>query len=358
MANHPRFGFGINPSSTAEVLAAVREAEALGFDRVGIWDSPALHREPWVMLGAAAGASARVRLGPWVTNPLTRHPVVTASAIATLDDLAPGRAILAIGSGDSGVYSLGQRAAPLAHLEAYVRTVRRLLEDGAADWDGKRVTLSWAQRHVPIWMAAHGERSLRLAARIADGVIVGLGVSTEVVTGCLEVLDAAAVESGRSQADLEVWFTAPWYVDPEPAAARRDAAWHVASLAHHVARHGVAGKFVPPELADGIVRLGRSYDLSTHGAPPVDQKDAYARLARELGILDALLDRFAFAGTPAEVEAQVRRAIAAGAQNFDGANDAAPGSVMDRPRAWARHVLPRFAGDQPALVGTATEGPA
>ncbi len=353
-----RFGFGINPGSTAEAVAAAREAEALGFDRIGIWDSPALHREPWVVLGAVAAASTRVRLGPWVTNPSTRHPVVTASAIATLDDLAPGRAILAIGSGDSGVYPLGQRAALLAHLEDYVRTVRRLLEDGAADWGGERVTLSWAHRQVPIWMAAHGERSLQLAARIADGVVVGLGVSPEVVTGCLDLLDAAAGEGARSLADLEVWFTAPWYVDAEPGVAREEAAWHVASLAHHVARHGVDGKFVPPELADGIVRLGQTYDLSTHGAPPVDQKAAYARLARDLGILEPLLDRFAFAGTPDEVEAQVRRAIAAGARNFDGANDATVGSVMDRPRTWASSILPRFTGDLAALVGTATEGPA
>lgn len=73
-----------------------------------------------------------ISIGTWVTNPLSRHPVVTASAAASLDDLAPGRVYLGIGSGGTGVLHLGLPAAPLAHLEDYALTVRRLLEDGVA----------------------------------------------------------------------------------------------------------------------------------------------------------------------------------------------------------------------------------
>ena len=338
-----QFGFGINPSAPAEAIAAVAEAETIGFKRVGIWDSPALFNEPWVTLGACARATTQIRLGPWVTNPLTRHPVVTASALATLDDLAPGRAILGIGTGDSGVYHLGGSASPLARLEAYVVAVRRLLEEGEATWDGKRVTLAWARRRIPVWIAAHGERALQLAGRIGDGVIVGLGVAPDVVARCLTIVDEATRSVDRASSDLEIWFTSPWCVDPDRDRARAEAAWRVASLAHHVARRGVAGKLIPAELADGIVRLGEAYDLATHGAPPEAQKETYRRIAADLGILDALIARYAIAGSPEEAESQVRAAVAAGARAFDGANDAPAGSVMVRPRAFADLVLPRVA---------------
>ena len=92
------------PSGVANEVAA---AEAMGYARVGIWDSPALFREPWVTLAAVAQHTHHIALGTWVTNPLSRHPVITASAAATLDDLAPGRVYLGIGTGDTGALHLG-----------------------------------------------------------------------------------------------------------------------------------------------------------------------------------------------------------------------------------------------------------
>lgn len=80
----PRFGFSIAPGESLGVGREVAEAEVLGYDRVGIWDSPALFRDPWVTLASVARDTSRIRLGTWVTNPLTRHPVVTASAAAAL----------------------------------------------------------------------------------------------------------------------------------------------------------------------------------------------------------------------------------------------------------------------------------
>ena len=91
MAQRPQFGFSVTPGSADGVAAEAAEAEALGYDRIGVWDSPALFREPWVTLGAMARETERVRLGTW--NPLSRHQVVTASAAASFDDLAPGRVI-------------------------------------------------------------------------------------------------------------------------------------------------------------------------------------------------------------------------------------------------------------------------
>jgi 5,10-methylenetetrahydromethanopterin reductase len=317
-------------------------AEGLGYDRIGIWDSPALFREPWAVLGAVAVATHSARIGPWVTNPQTRHPLITASAAATIDDLAPGRVYIGIGSGGTGVWHTGNQASPLAELEAYVVTIRCLLEDGEAEYGGSRVILPWARRQIPIIMAAHGPKSIRLAGRIADGVVIGLGVTPDVIEGSLELLAAGAREAGRDPDAIEVWFTCFWFVDPVPGAARREASWAATAFAAHFARTGVDGKFVPKEYQAGIMELGRRYDYVSHGAVPEEQKAEYTRLAHELGIGEYLQRRFVFAGTPDEVQAQIQGAVAAGAKRFDGAIDADLPEHEERIVKWARLVLPRF----------------
>jgi 5,10-methylenetetrahydromethanopterin reductase len=337
------FGFSMNPADVGEVVRAAVRAEEMGYERVGVWDSPALYREPWLTLTAVAGATERIAIGTWVTNPRTRHPVVTASAAATLDDLAPGRVVLGIGTGDSGVYGLAGTAAPLADLAEYVTAVRSLLAEGAARWQGKRLTLPWGSgRRVPILVAAHGARALRVAAEVGDGAILGLGIDPATVLRCREAVAEVLAGSGRDLAGFPIWWTAPWYVDEDRETARADALWHVASLAHHITRRGVTGKFIPDGLAPGILELGARYDLGTHGAPTDAQKAAYADLARSLGVADYLLDRFTIAGTPDEAAEQVARMAAAGATLLDCANDAEPGHLLDRPLTWHRSVLPRL----------------
>lgn len=336
-----RFGFSMNPADVGEVVQAAVRAEELGYARVGVWDSPALYREPWVTLTAIATATTRIAIGTWVTNPLTRHPVVTASAAATLDDLAPGRVVLGIGTGDSGVYGLAGTASPLGYLAEYVTAVRSLLAEGVAHWEGKQLTLPWVRgRRIPVLVAAHGARALRVAATVGDGAVLGLGIDTVTVRRCQAAVADVIAAAGRDLADFPIWWTAPWYIDADGEAARADALWHVASLAHHITRRGVNGKFIPDELVPGILELGARYDLSTHGAPNAEQKQAYAELARSLGVADYLLDRFTISGTPAEAANQVGRLAADGATLLDCANDSDPGHLLDRPLAWHRSVLP------------------
>jgi 5,10-methylenetetrahydromethanopterin reductase len=348
-AASPAFGFSVSPGPADGVAREAAEADALGYDRIGIWDSPALFHEPWVVLSAVASASQRIRLGTWVTNPLTRHPVVTASAAASLDELAPDRVYIGIGTGDTGVLHLGLPAASLAQLRRYVLTLRALLATGTAEWEGQTIRLAWArsrpQRRIPILVAAHGPRTLRLAGEIGDGVIVGLGITPEVIAGSLEQIEAGARNAGRRLDDLDIWFTGFWFVDPEPGRAAEQGAWAAASLASHIARTGAADKFVPPGLQDALVQLGAAYDKSTHGDVPDDQKHAYVARARRLGVLEYARQRFTFSGSPAEVVAQVRAAMAAGARCFDGAIDAPLPAHYERITAWARLVMPQLRSD-------------
>ena len=330
------FGFSVTPGEPLALGAEMRRAEELGYDRFGIWDSPALFREPWTTLASGARDTERIQLGTWVTNPLSRHPLVTAACAATLDDLAPGRVYLGIGAGGTGVWHLGLATAKLAELESYVLAVRRLLEGGDAGlpWSGPR--------RVPIVIAAHASRSLRLAGRIADGVIVGLGISPDVVSASLQLLEDGAREGGRSLDELEVWFTSFWWVDEEPGRANADGAWSATAFALHFADSGVEHKFIPDELKAPLLEIGKAYDLRSHGHPSEEQKAAYVELADRLGVGEYLRGRFMFAGTPEEVEAQLRAAIRAGARNFDGAIDADLPEHEERITKWARLVLPRL----------------
>lgn len=306
-----------NPGTPQETSDFARQAEALDYYRLGIWDSPALFREPWITLAAVAQATTRIRLGTNVTNPLTRHPVVTASAAATLDELAPGRIYIGIGSGDSGVYNLGFTGSPMDHLREYILTVRKLLEEGEAEYQGKQVLLTWVGRkHIPIYLSAHGPRAVRLAGEVADGVIMGLGINPEVIRGSLDLLEQGAKQAGRDVKDIDVWWVGGIRIDPRPGEALRQSAWVVSSPNHHLARFTMNGKFIPEKYKEGIKRLAEAYDISTHGKTPQEQRDSYDQLARELGVRDYLMDRFLTAGTPDEVGQMLRERMAAGATQF------------------------------------------
>ena len=109
----PEFGYSVTPGPPQGVAEESAAAEALGYDRIGIWDSPALFREPWVTLTATALTTERAAIGLWVTNPLSRHPAATAASAASVDDLAPGRTYIGIGSGGTGAWHLGYHTASL-----------------------------------------------------------------------------------------------------------------------------------------------------------------------------------------------------------------------------------------------------
>jgi alkanesulfonate monooxygenase SsuD/methylene tetrahydromethanopterin reductase-like flavin-dependent oxidoreductase (luciferase family) len=170
------------------VARQVKLAEELGYETAWITDSHLVCRELWVTLAACALATSRIKLGPGVTVPHTRHFSVTASAIATLEDLAPGRVVLGIGTGGSSAETMGlsvQRAARVATLEAVVEGVRRLVSRGSVKLDsGVEARLAWLDtpRAVPIYVAGSGPKMLRAAGRLGDGAIMYAGVAPEILS--------------------------------------------------------------------------------------------------------------------------------------------------------------------------------
>ena len=123
-----QFGFTLKPDHTIErTLALTRQAEAAGFDYGWLFDSHVLWRDPYPLLTLMAGVTERMRLGTCVTNPGTREPTVTASVLATLDELSDGRMDLGIGRGDSARRVLGKPPITLANTEEAIQVIRTLV---------------------------------------------------------------------------------------------------------------------------------------------------------------------------------------------------------------------------------------
>ncbi len=277
-----------------EPVAALAEhaalAERIGFESVWVIDSQLLCREVTITLAAILARTTHLRVATGVTQPITRHASVMASAMATLDEMFPGRTIMGIGTGFSSLRTIGLPQARIATVEAYIATVRALLRGNGADFGGTRGRLAWVDKplNVPIVVAATGPRMTRSAAEHADGVILHQGLSPELLARGV----ALTRESGRT---IEVSCWAPYSMGANAAEARDRV------------RARVAGALINarPEWFDGaeraaVERLHAEYDVRHHaGAEP-----EHAAI-----VPDSLVDRYALAGAPADLRAQFARLL-------------------------------------------------
>jgi 5,10-methylenetetrahydromethanopterin reductase len=338
MSQRARLGLLCLPRSVASAVADARLAEDVGFTMVGMADSQSVFREMYATMALCAQATRRVLIGPTVTNPITRHPAVAASGIATIDEIAPGRAFFGIGSGDSAILNLAERPATLADLRAYVGAVRALHTAREAEWRGRAVRLTWAPRAVPIYLSAEGPRTLELAGEVADGVIVNVGLEPALVRDAVAHVHAGARRAGRDPAAVDLWTMVRANVTDDVAAGIDEIRMELASNAHHVFRFTLEGKHVPDELADAIRRVQKGYQPAAHealGASP------NARLLEaEPALRGYLADRFAAVGPPAACAQKLRPVLEAGITGF-----LVTGFVAERTRlirSLGEEVLPRL----------------
>jgi 5,10-methylenetetrahydromethanopterin reductase len=297
-----KFDVGILGSQPVPtIVEQVQLAESLGYDTAWITDTHLVCRELWVTLTACALATSRIRLGPGITVPHTRHISVTASAAASLEELAPGRVVVGVGTGGSAAQTMGltlAQTAKTATLEAMATGIRRLTRREAIRFEtGTEGRLAWLRqpRAIPIYAAGSGPRMLAAAGRVGDGVIMYASVDPDILRAGLGHVAAGARDSGRALGDLDIGLWAPMSVARDGALARDHARGRVASALRHPLP-------VPFRDADRPVveRLRREYDAFQHATA--------ASRHREL-VPDRLVDLMALAGTPDEVRAQVRRVM-------------------------------------------------
>ena len=159
-----------------------RRMDELGFDYIGIADTPMLCREVYLSLATAAAATSRAQLLLMVTNPITRDVSVTAGSMLTLRDLAGDRFSYGYGAGDSSMLGVGLNLAKGSQIAEYMGAIRDILGGRTADYQGRKLKAAWRnwEPWTPrLWMAANGPKNLRIAAQVADSVIVGGSLTSE-----------------------------------------------------------------------------------------------------------------------------------------------------------------------------------
>ena len=207
-----------------EVVKLIQDVEAGGFDGAGILDSQLLCRDTFVTLGQAAAATSRLTLFPAVTNPFGRHVSVLAGAAQTVEELAPGRTKVVIGTGYTSASTIGRKPATLAEMRACIGALRRLLAGEAVDFAGTPGRLAQAPaRPGPLLMAASGPKAIARAGEVADGAMLLVGFHPRIVEAALTHLERGARRSGRRLEDLEVIWAVRTGMASTTAEARRRA---------------------------------------------------------------------------------------------------------------------------------------
>jgi 5,10-methylenetetrahydromethanopterin reductase len=165
------------------VVDHIVEAEELGYERAWLFDSPALYGDIWMIAALAAQRTSRIGLGPAVLVPNLRHPLTQASAIATLEQLAPGRVVAAIGTGFTGRMAMGQKPLMWAWTRRYIEQLRALLRGEKVEIEGAIVQMLHGPDFAPafpvptpILIAANGPKGLAVARDLGDGIMtIGSG---------------------------------------------------------------------------------------------------------------------------------------------------------------------------------------
>jgi 5,10-methylenetetrahydromethanopterin reductase len=364
--------FGIAFPSYVDAWKDAAIAEANGFSHAWFYDSQLLYSDVYATMALAAEHTKSLKLGTLVAIPSNRIAPVTASAVATINAIAPGRVILGLGTGFTGRNTMGLPALPVATLSEYARQVRALLAgEDVLYREGKRerwIRLLHPDRSrgflnledpIPIHIAANGPKALAAVGEVGDGWI-SAGQLAETVPLGLATIGAAAESSGRSFSGSSgprkpyttLLSTGCVLRDGETLGSQRvmDRIGPVAVVPMHAAWeavHGGAslgisddasarryGEFIDAYAA----RRGSPSDrrhLDVHEGHMVFLKEGEDRFVSE----DAV-KFLSITGPADEVLARVRALAAAGVDNL--ALQALPGQARDLVEEFARHVIARL----------------
>lgn len=323
------------PGTAAETA---RNAEAAGWDALGFPDTQNLSGDVYSALALAASATDRLMLGPGVTNPVTRHPSVTASAIASVQVESGGRAVLGIGRGDSALGYIGRQPAPVGVFERYLRDVQHYLRGEAVDIGDYESRNRWIADtglpKVPVDVAATGPRVISVAAVHAERITFAVGADPDRIAGAMQTARAARENAGLDPKDLSFGAYINCTANPDAARARHIISGSVGTFAHFTGMSGANSE----GLRDRAIfeYIGANYDMPNH-----------ARIAAgHLSVVDDdFLERFAVAGPSGYCVDRLGPLIELGLDRLvfvTFSTDANPAEVADGNARLAAEVLPQL----------------
>lgn len=279
-----RVGVDAPIPQVVEYICALEDA---GVDGVGIPEHPEGGREQFVALTAAALKTHRITLWPALATPFARHPAIIAGGVQTLEELAPGRIRLCVGSGDSSSRYLGVRQQTVAEMRAVVRNIKSLLHGQEVKFAGEdKPGIKFS--HVlsappPVFLAADGPRMMENAAAEADGVLVRSGLHPALVSKAKENVRQGALKAGKDPDTIKVIFATQFVMAKTDKEARERARARCFSLIQRPSRAATLGNaFQGPSLQE----LGISIPPVTKAADIPD------------GVLAEICDATGIIGSP------------------------------------------------------------
>jgi 5,10-methylenetetrahydromethanopterin reductase len=317
-----------------EAVARAKRAEEFGFEAIFFADSQMNNVDPFQAMAMCAVNTKKILLGTAVTNIVYRDPSIVANSFATLNEISEGRAIIGLGTGDGPVYSLGRMATKLGDFEKGLRLIRDLLHDRGADVPkgkeraGGNVKLKAGRRPVPVYISAEGPKTLRVAGRTCDGVILGTGFDLDVLEWAEARITEGAKEAGRSPSEIDIMPAGMVVVGDDGDLARRRVRARMANRAHHNFRFTM--ETVPEREVAGVQKFMDGFDIS---------KSIEERVDPDL-VTEYLLERFTIAGTPEECIAKVKRLEAEGIRRI---LLTPPNAIYDEVmEAWGKRVIGNY----------------
>jgi 5,10-methylenetetrahydromethanopterin reductase len=294
---------GISPRQSLQSWAELSASlEAEGVNRIWLIDSQLAMKDVYAGLLLAANRTSRVGLGTGVTNPLTRHPTVTATSIAAVSEVSGGRALLGIGAGDSAVYGLGWKPARVAQVEQALRFFRAMLSGEEGEWEGRTYRLPHLEAPVPVWLAASQRRMCTLAGRLAEGVILMGPAEPGFVERQVGWVQEGLDEAGRARSEIEISLVTTLSARPSRAEAIDDVRSWASTEARLLADFAELPQGLEGFRAE-IEQAKAGYDYSQHLSTHAGHQGA---------VSDELTATLAVAGTPEDCARRVRGLLLSG----------------------------------------------
>jgi 5,10-methylenetetrahydromethanopterin reductase len=277
-----------DPGHAVEVAVSLEQG---GWDGMLLADSQNLTAELYATLGAITQRTSRLKFGPGVTNPVTRHVAVTASAAATLQNLSAGRFVLGVGRGDSAIAYLGLERSTLASFEVYLQQVQLLLRGVSPTGSCGMEPIQWLPQpdvgKVPVDVAASGPKAIAIAAVHGDRLSLMVGASESRLRWGIATAREARERAGLNPVGLSIGAYINCAAHPQRDIARQMVRGSLGTLLRFSAPPGPAPEGLAPEDAQQIQALANAYDMAHHA----QQRSGHSQL-----VTDELIDKFAVVG--------------------------------------------------------------
>lgn len=273
-------------SNTGFSRTLAEAVEAEGWDGQMFMDSQSLSADPWVLMGAWALATSKLKLSTGVTNPLTRNLAVTATSAATVHAISGGRAVLGIGRGDSALAYLGHAPVSIAAFERAIGMLQKLLSGESVDFsainEGERAPsseslslgdrpgatrLKWlpeGMSKVELDVAATGPKVIAMSAPVAERVTFSVGAIPERMAWAVGHADAARTAKGLGRDGVSYGAQVVVVCNPDEEAALTLATSFVQPLARFQVIQGTAAGPLGEGDTDSLQAIRRNYDMNRH----------------------------------------------------------------------------------------------